>query len=308
LRFAAAGAQRALALELVRWPNTAMSFRSQLPPLSRFTFGTGCVDQPDDPQHVRVVRQAMDAGVWFHSSHVYGDGRVFQTMKKAFGEDPKRTPKCIFKVDGLGADLLRDTVRASIEGTGVARVDIAQVCGNPDASVFLPGSAMSDTMIELKEKGLVGNYVLEIFWRGSPHAIESLRNDRFDAYIFYYNLVNREVSDELFDLLHQTKANILSLRTLGGGVDSYHGATDPEAARLTLEDLYRRSGCRTPLEFRARYVLSDPQVRTTIGGTKNLDHLATVIQACENATPLAAEIVEGVHALHREWFATKGLW
>jgi aryl-alcohol dehydrogenase-like predicted oxidoreductase len=285
-----------------------MAFRDRLPELTRFTFGTGKVDRPDDPQHVRVVRMAMDAGVWFHSSHVYSNGKVFETLKKAFAEDPKRIPKCIFKVDGLGADLLRETVMASIAGTGVERVDIAQVCGNPDIAELRPGSKLHDTMVELKEKGLVGSYVFEIFWRGSPNALKALQEDLFDGYIFYYNVVNREVSNELFDALHEKQADILALRTVGGGVEVFHNPGDAAAAKAALEAIYRRSGCKTPLEFRVRYVLSDPQVRTTIGATGNPQHLTDLLKACEEAEPLPADIVNDVHALHRTWFAEKGLW
>jgi len=285
-----------------------MSFRSQLPDLTRFTFGTGKVDQPDDSQHMRVTRMAMDAGVWFHSSHVYGDGRVFQTLKKVFKEDPGHIPKCIFKVDGMGADLLRDTVQASIEGTGVERVDIAQVCGNPDPSTLIPGAALHDTMMDLKQKGLVASYVLEIFWRGSTNAMQALKGDLFDGYIFYYNVVNREVNNELFDLLHQKQANILSLRTVGGGVENFNDPGDPVAVRKALDDIYQRSGCTSPLEFRTRFVLSDPLVRTTIGATSKPDHLTALMHAVRDAKPLPRAIVDEISALHRTWFSSKGIW
>jgi len=284
-----------------------MSFRNQLPELTRFTFGTGKVDQPNDSQHRGVVRDAMDAGVWFHSSHVYGDGRVFQTLKAAFAERRSQIPKCIFKVDGMGADLLTETVQASITGTGVERVDIAQVCGNPIISTLMPGSKLHDTMCDLKDRGLVGSYVLEIFYSFSPNALEILKSDLFDGYIFYYNVVNREVSNELFDLLHQRKVNILSLRTVGGAVTSYWGPDETHNAKSALEDIYRRSSCASELEFRARHVLSDPLVRTTIGATRNPDHLQALIDTCDQAKPLDPAIVNEINALHRKWFALKGI-
>ncbi len=284
-----------------------MRFGYDLPELTRFTFGTGKVSDRTNPTHQRVVREAMEAGVWFHTSAEYDKGGVFQTLKQAFDEAPSQRPPCIFKVDGKGADLLRQTVENSLRGTGVERVDIAQVCGGLTADDLQPGAALHDAMVDLRDKGLVGSYVLEIFWSRSPSALPIVEQELFGAYIYYLNVVNREIDNAVHDAIHAKAMDVLALRTVGGGVENYQAPPDSDAARAALEKLYQRSGCDSRFEFRMRYVLSRPNVKTTIGATANPEHLRTLIEGGRNFQPLDPAIVAQIDKLHREWFADRGL-
>lgn len=284
-----------------------MSFGNDLPSISRFTFGTGKVSDRTNSTHRRVVRKAMEAGVWFHTSAEYGKGGVFQTLKKAFDEVPSQRPPCIFKVDGKGADLLRQTVEDSLRGTGVERIDIAQVCGGPTADDLQPGAALHDAMVELKDKGLVGSYVLEIFWSRSPSVLPIVEQDLFRSYIYYLNVVNREIENALHDAIRDKQANVLALRTVGGGVNCFHGSPDPGAARDALDELYKKSDCSSRFEFRMRYVFGQPNVKTTIGATANPEHLQALIEGGRHYNGLDPEIVEAIDNLHRQWFAKRGL-
>ena len=78
-----------------------MIYRRPWPEISPFTFGTTKVYDESNPQHVKVVRAAMDAGVWFHTSPSYGheEKRTYDVLRKAFKEDPGKTPRCIVKID-----------------------------------------------------------------------------------------------------------------------------------------------------------------------------------------------------------------
>jgi len=284
-----------------------MSFRNGLPQISRYTFGTGNVNDKSNTEHMRVTRAAMEAGVWFHSSDAYGGGGTFEVLKAAFKEAPSQRPFCIFKVDGQGPDKLRAIVEKSIDGTGVERADVAQVCGNPSPETLLPGSPLHATMVELQEKGLVGSYVLENFYGFSPNTIKALDRDLFDGYIYYYNVINREVSNELFDKLQEKNAPQLALRSIGGKLDSFGWTDDREEMERELEAIYADSGAPSRLDFRYRFPLSNPNVRTSIGATTKLDHLKELLEADRNFAPLPAEIVARIEALQRKWFAVKGL-
>lgn len=284
-----------------------MSFRGALPAISRYTFGTGNVSDTSNPEHIKVVRAAMDAGVWFHSSDAYGNGGTFEVLKKAFAEDPAHKPRCIFKVDGLGADLLRGVVEKSISGTGVDRVDVAQVCGNPPPPTLRPGSALHDTMVELKERGLVGSYVLENFYAFSPNSIDAVGNDLFDGVIYYYNVINREVSNELYDLMWERRTPQLALRSIGGALTTFGWTADAPEMEAELEAAYAESGAPSRLAFRYRYPLTNPNVVTTIGATSKTQHLAELLDADRDFKPLPGEVFARIDALQRKWFAVRGI-
>ena len=285
-----------------------MSYRSILPNISRYTFGTGNVHDTANAEHGKVVRAAMDAGVWFHTSAEYGNGGTFEVLKAAFQEAPSQRPKCIFKVDGQGAEKLRAVVEKSLAGTGLDRIDIAQVCGNPSPDSLQPGAPLRDTMLELQESGIVGSYVLENFYGFSPNSLISLDQDLFDGYIYYFNVINREVSNPLYDALQAKAAPQLALRSLGGALNSFGGTNDKEAMQRELEALYTQSGAPSRLDFRYRFPLSNPNVRTTIGATSKLAHLEELLQADQNFEPLPPAIVAKIEALQSKWFAVKGLY
>ena len=284
-----------------------MAFRGELPELTNYTFGTANINETDNPEHAKVARAAMDAGVWFHTSIEYGHGTVFEVLKAAFAEDPSKTPHCIFKIHSKDPALFREDVMGAIAGAGVERVDIAQVCGRPSVDELQPGEPLHDTMCDLKEQGLVGSYVLEFFRPSTADSIGAVADDLFDGYIYYYNVIDREVSNELYDLMQSKGSAVLGLRTVGGGVGSLGYAGDRGASlpamKKAVDELCERSGCASEIEFRMRFALSAPNIRTTIGATTKLEHLDQYLRILGSFEPLAAEIVEEIQALHREWFA-----
>jgi len=284
-----------------------MTYRNRLPQLSTFTFGTAEIRDPANPEHLKVARAAMDAGVWFHSAREYGN--VYEVLKIAFKEDPKHVPPCIIKIHGGDAEKMRDAVETTLRDTRLPCIAVGQVCGQPDPVKDLrPGCRLYDTMGALQEEGKVGAYVLELWRPETPTRMELVKQDLFDAYIFYYNVVDREVPNALFDLLEGRRSKILSLRTLGGGDAKYGytGVRDEKlvaAMRTALEDLYQRSGCSSRIEFRMRFPMSVPNVITTIGATAKMNHLKAFLECHRNFRPLAPEIVAEVRRLHRIWFA-----
>lgn len=278
-----------------------MSFRTEPLSVSRFTFGTGRIDDPASAEHLAVARAAMEAGVWFHTSHAYGEGRVFEVLRKAFAEDKSQVPHCIFKVDGQSAAGLRETVEICLRGTGKERVDIAQICGNPDPASLRAGGELHQAMCELQERGLVGSYTLEFFSGFSDNLLPVVQEQLFDSVTFYYNTIEREVSSAVWDALQQTATPILALRTLGGNPE-YYGNLNPEQ-RQKLTELYERSGCKDRFEFRFRFLRGVTNVATTIGATGKRMHLNRFIEANAGLQPLPDEMIREIQALHSLWFA-----
>lgn len=286
---------------------TGMQIRGQLPELSRFTYGTmslgaGAYDMAAD---VKVARAAMDSGVWFHTSADYGE--TYKVLRRAFDEDRARVPKLIVKMDAKFPEKTHAVIEGTVRDLGVERVDIAQMCWHVDAA-GIAGQARDNgprwqAFCDLKKRGLVGNFVLEI-WPPAlscENGVEAVQNDLVDGLIFYYNLFERFVSNELFDLIEKRKTKVLALRTLGGG--RAQPTQDPKGQ--ALEALFQKSGCRNMLEFGVRFVLSDPNVQTTICGTRRLEHLNALLDAARNFKPLDSAVVSEVKSLHRKWSEEK---
>jgi aryl-alcohol dehydrogenase-like predicted oxidoreductase len=285
-----------------------MPFCKPLPPISRYTLGTANIRDKANREHIRVARAAMDAGIWFHSAAEYAEGAVFDVLAAAFREDPRHIPQCIFKIKSFSPEAFRASIEEAIARTGVPRVDIAQICWYmPDIDKDLrPGCALHDAMCDMLRQGKVGNYVLEFFRPSKPNMLRIVGEELFDAYIYYHNVVNREVSNEMYDLLARKSSPVLALRTVGGGAGDlgFSPQEEGEATRAKLADLVRRSGAADEMDLRMRFPLSYPRNLTTIGATTSVAHLNAFLELGRNPRPLPPDILGEIDALHRRWFAT----
>jgi aryl-alcohol dehydrogenase-like predicted oxidoreductase len=167
---------------------------------------------------------------------------------------------------------------------------------------------MWKTCEALRQEGKVGHFILEVFEPFSKDALVGVQNDLYSAYIFYYNLIERQASQELFNEMVMRKCRMISLRALWGGGLNPKGIeklkkedpANPVLSRITaLEPLFRASGCGTWSEFSVRFVLSHPGIISTVSGTRTLEHLQELLELTRSAKPLKPEIVAAVQKLHR---------
>ncbi len=259
---------------------------SRLSDLSKYVYGTTRLGDDKIPfaDRVKMARAAMDAGVWFHASHQYGD--ALKVLGAAFDEDRKRVPRMIFKIGWSSIEELRQTIRQNIEPLGVDHMDIGQLClGGKLAEEFVSGGKCYDDFRKLREEGLVRRFVFEVFPWTSDTPLKALRGGYptgvIDGYIFYLNPLQRFASNELWDLLVERNEPIVAMRTVSGG-DVHRLAEVPGAAwkdylrqrAVEVAPLYDRSGCKTWPEFCVRFVYGFPQVRATVGATSRVENLA----------------------------------
>jgi aryl-alcohol dehydrogenase-like predicted oxidoreductase len=272
------------------------SFAGSLPQLTPRTMGTGGVTDPSNPEHVRIARLAMEAGVWFHVSD-YGGG-VYAVLKQAFAEDPAHVPPCIVKVDGVSVQGFHASVEDCLRRTGLERIAIGQVCGYP---LCEEPEALAEALAAMKARGVIGSYIMDVIYPYSAAVLQADAAGLFDGYIFYLNVMERELSNAAYAQLVAGGTPILAMRTFGGrdGANYLKNADHPR--RAALEPLYQRSGCADRLEFCVRFPLSLPNVRTTIGSTGSLANLQAFLSA--STAPLDADIAAGVEALHSQWNA-----
>ena len=296
-----------------------MKTQERLPELTPYTFGTMSLgrDTANFAHDVSVARQAMEKGLWFHSSRSYGtQGGTFNVLRQAFADAPGQVPQTIFKIGCENADLIENDVAFTLQTLGLPKMEVAQLAGKTHekrdiVEDFLAKGPMYQVCQKLKESGVVEHFVFEIFYSYAADALKAVVNDLFDGYIFYYSLLERQVSNEIEAVLEQKKLPILSLRPNAGGFLSNSDnmrqrrlKTPDHPAFLRLDELaplFEKSGCRDFLEFSLRFLASHSLVKTTIAGTADHAHLHSLAESVSSALPLDKNLVEEVRQLQSKW-------
>ncbi len=276
-------------------------FTDKLPELSRLTFGTGGITDPTDPKCLAVARMAMDANLWFHVSD-YGGG-VYATLKKVIREDMRAAPRCIVKLDGLGAARFLASVEDALMRTGLEHIHVGQICGNPVGKQM---EELAEAMHDMRELGVVSHYIMDVIYSYSSKVASAIEQELFAGYIYYYNVMECELSDAVEGLVEEKNISVLAMRTFGGrDGNNYLTAEPSHQKRMLLEPYYQRSGCSNRIDFCVRFALSNPVVRTTIGSTSNPDHFNEMLEAARSPRPLSMDVVMGIRELHRRWNANR---
>ena len=281
--------------------------------LSPFVYGTTRLGDDKIPfeERVRVARAAMDAGVWFHTSHTYNT--ALTVLRAAFDQDRARTPKLIVKIGWSSIPELRDVIYQNLEPLDVESIELGQLClGGELAEEFANGGPCYAEFERIKAEGLVKRFVVEVFPWTSANPLKALRGGYpqgiVDGYIFYLNPLQRFASNELWDELVERNEPIVAMRTVSGG--NVHRLRDvPGAAwkdylqkrAVQVAPIFERSGIPSWTEFCVRFAHSFPQVRATVGSTSRPENLAEFLRAAADIQPLPADIVTEISHLQRQW-------
>lgn len=281
--------------------------------LSPYIYGTTRLGDRQIPfdERVKVARMAMDAGVWFHTSHTYGN--ALEVLRAAFDQDRARAPKLIVKLIGNTIAELRDVIRQNIEPLGVESIALGQLClGGPLAEEFASGGACYQGFNQIKAEGLVQRFVVEVFPWTSEMSYQALQGGYptgiVDGYIFYLNPLQRFASNVLWDLIVSRNEAVVAMRTVSGG--PVHRLRDvPGAAwkeylqqrAVEIAPIFERSGIPSWTEFCVRFAHSFPQVRATVGSTSRPENLQEFLRAAQNIQPLPRDIVEEISRLQCRW-------
>ena len=260
---------------------------------------------------VRSARTAAESGVWFHTSHTYGD--ALQVLRAAFDQDRTRVPNLIVKIGWDSIEEIHDMVRQNLEPLGLESLDLGQLClGGPLAEDFANGGACYEGLARMKEEGLVKRFVVEVFPWTSEAPLRALQGGYtegiIDGYIFYLNPLQRFASNELWDLLNERNETLVAMRTVAGGPvhrlrDVPGAAWKPYLQERAVEvaPIFERSGIASWTEFCVRFAHSFPQVRATVGSTAQLSHLEAFLSAAQKIEPLPDEIRDEIATLQYRW-------
>jgi predicted aldo/keto reductase-like oxidoreductase len=290
-----------------------VSRSDRLTDLSKYVYGTTRLGDAKIPfaDRVKIARSAMNAGIWFHTSHQYGN--ALEVLRAAFDEDRKHVPKMFFKIGWSTIQELRDMIRQILDALAVDHMDIGQLClGGELAEQFRTGGKCYDEFRKIRDEGLVNRFVVEVFPWTSETPLEALRagypKGVVDGWIFYLNPLQRFASNELWDEIQKRNEPIVAMRTVSGG--NVHRLRDvPGAAwkdylrarAVEVAPLFEKSGVKSWTEFCVRFAYSFPLVRTTVGATSRQENLDEFLNAAKNPKPLPSEIVQQIVKLQYRW-------
>ena len=270
-------------------------------PLTPYTFGSMSLGRnpADITQDLIVVRRAMEAGVWFHSSPTYNQGFTFMVLRQAFMDDRRRIPRLIIKVRDASVPLMRFEVEDSCRRLGIDAIDVAQLVsmdpkpGNLVDQLRNNGGPLVDELAALRARGLIRQAVIFLTPQNSDAAVAATKSGLIDGVILYWNACQRDCSDAAWRAIQDQKIPALALRTLGGGPADEHS----RAKSADLTALLKAASCQSTTEFNLRLAASEPAIRTTIGGTASRAHLEEYLNAARNPAPLPTDILRKVELL-----------
>lgn len=283
---------------------------ADLPP---FVYGTTRLGHSDVPRErqLAMARTAVDAGLWLHTSRQYD--HALEVLGEVFAEQPDRVPPLIVKLGGGTTGDIRATIAANTGPLGVERIELGQL--NPVgalAEALASGGPLLSDLAAIKDDGLVGRYVLEIFPWTSAAPLAALRAGHLDGLvdgvITYLNPLQRFAANDLWDELLARDISIIAMRTVAGAPIQVLRDVPGAAWRPYLQEravevapIVERSGIASWAEFCLRFVRSTPQVVATVGSASRPEQLAVLLEQSRRVETLDPELVEELFALQRRW-------
>jgi aryl-alcohol dehydrogenase-like predicted oxidoreductase len=281
--------------------------------LSPFVYGTTRLGYGQIPfdDRVAIARMAIDAGVWFHTSHTYGN--ALEVIRTALDQDRTRVPRFIVKLIGSTIDEIREVLRRNLEPLGMESLELGQLClGGQLAEEFANGGACYAAFSSLKDEGLVRRFVVEVFPWTSEMSLAALRHGYasgiVDGYIFYLNPLQRFASNALWDLILERDEPVIAMRTVAGGPvhrlrDVPGAAWQPYLQERAVEvaPIFESSGITSWTEFCMRFAHGFAQVRATVGATGKPANLREFLSAAEDIQPLPQDIQAELVRLQHRW-------
>jgi hypothetical protein len=281
--------------------------------ISPYVYGTTRLGDSSIPfaDRVEIVKAAIDTGVWFHTSHSYGD--ALDVLKAAFDIDRNKIPKLIVKLGGENLEQFSADIDKNLSLMNIGSIELGQLClGGDLAEDFASGGDCLKALSKYKESGIIKRFVLEVFpWTSNiaQRALEGgYTQGLVDGFIFYLNPLQRFASNALWEMLLERYEPIVALRTVAGGPvlslrDKKGFAWKPYLQERAAEvaPIFERSGIDNWTDFCVRFAHSFSQVRATVGATANAENLHQLLAASESIEALPFDIVNEIVKLQYRW-------
>jgi predicted aldo/keto reductase-like oxidoreductase len=281
--------------------------------ITPYIYGTTRLGDAKIPrtERLKVAHTAMNAGVWFHTSRMYGD--ALEVLGEAFAEEPTKVPRLIIKIGWDNINQLRGVIEENLKPLGLSGMQLGQLClGGQLAEDFANGGSCYKVFKDLKNEGLVQGYVVEAFpWTSEP-SLKALRagytEGIIDGFIFYLNPLQRFASNLLWNEIVARNQPIIAMRTVSGGpvhnlrdVPGFAWKDYLQKRAVEVAPVFEESGIKSWTEFCVRFAHSFPQVKATVGATAKIENLNEFLTAKNNLEPLPESILREIQTLHTRW-------
>jgi predicted aldo/keto reductase-like oxidoreductase len=281
--------------------------------ITPFIFGTTRLGDESlaREERLKVAKAAMDSGVWFHTSRMYGD--ALEVLGQAFAEETNKVPKLIVKIGWEDVDQLRGVIQENLEPLGLSGMQLGQLClGGELAEDFANGGNCYRVFQDLKDEGLVQGYVVEVFPWTSHAPLRALQagytEGIVDGFIFYLNPLQRFAANTLWDEILERNQTVIAMRTVAGGpvhslrdIPGFAWVDYLQKRAVQVAPIFEKSGVQSWTEFCVRFAHSFPNVIATVGATGKIDHLIQFLTAKENIEPLEESVMRQIEALQYKW-------
>jgi hypothetical protein len=160
----------------------------------------------------QIVYEAIKKKLFFHTSIDYPG---YQRLYKAVNSVNKKV-NLIVKIKSKNLANLKKQIRIYLKdfrNIDKLSIQISRMCFPQNKN---KRRLYFDYLRKLKNKGVVHDIYLEIYWEYSAEVISLIKEIKFDGFCICYNIIEREVSNKLLDLLIKNKYKIISLRGLSG--------------------------------------------------------------------------------------------
>lgn len=286
---------------------------SALDGITPYIYGTTRLGDEKIPrqERLKIAHAAMQAGVWFHTSRMYGE--ALEVLGEAFAEEPTKVPKLIIKIGWENVNQLRGVIQENLGPLGLGGMQLGQLClGGQLAEDFANGGNCYRVFQDLKSEGLVQGYVVEAFpWTSEP-SIRALRGGYtegiIDGFIFYLNPLQRFASNRLWNEIIARDQPIISMRTVSGGpvhklrdVPGFAWKDYLQKRAVEIAPIFEKSGLKSWTEFCLRFAHSFPQVIATVGSTSKMENLNEFLAAKDHLEPLPENIIREIDRIQTRW-------
>jgi aryl-alcohol dehydrogenase-like predicted oxidoreductase len=292
----------------------------------------------EDRESLESLQLSTNLGcTFFDTAWAYGDGHSDQLIGKVLKQNPDKRLYVASKVppknrkwpasreDAYSDVFPRDHVVKHAEmirdAIGVAQIDLLQFHVWDDS--WTDDADFRSTVEELKNKKLIAHFGLSLNRWEPENGIEAIRTGLVDAVQVIYNIFDQSPEDELFPVCRELNVGVIARvpldeGSLGGKLTletkfppgdwraSYFG---PENLAETVERVERLKEILPPSmtlpEMAFRFILSNPDVSTTIPGMRKPKHVGENI-SYSNKGPLPKDLLKELRT-HR-WDRKPKAW
>lgn len=293
-------------------------------------WGMGSWTGSDDKESFQALHRSVELGVnFFDTAWVYGNGHSEQLLGKLLKAYPNKRLYTATKIppksfrypmkpeyklhEEYPSEHLMEYTKKSLKNLGLERLDLVLLHGWDD--VWAEHEQWQKDVQELKRKGLIQAFGISIDRWEPENAIKAIRTGLVDVVELIYNIFDQAPEDKLFPVCREHNVGVIARVPFDEGtltgtltLDSHWPEGDWRNSYFNpdnLKESIKRAEAlkkvmpetMTLSEFALRFILSHPDVSTTIPGMRKSKNVEANVKACEKGV-LNAQLIKTLRS-HR---------